>query len=278
MKIKLSLILGVGVAAWMAAVAPAVAADIAAAPVVKAPVQAPGYNWYGFYIGVQGGYGFGRNSVNFTPDAFYLPAFAAGVAPTSAAGNPQGAIGGAMWGSNWQFDRIVLGTEGDFSFSDIKSNQTTAGTFGAIPFTGSISQRMSWFSTSRVRGGFLLGDHILLYAAGGLASGHVESSSSTVAGIGGCLIPGTCPRGSASGTRYGWTAGGGVEYADGPWQFRVEYLHYDLGTQSYTVSDPLLPFNGIQASTRFAGDIVRGGISYRFNWTPLGILFGTDKF
>ena len=42
----------------------------------------------------------------------------------------------------------------------------------------------------------------------------------------------------------------------------------------YVVADPLLPGAGIATSARFAGDIVRGGISYRFNWTPWELIFG----
>ena len=40
------------------------AADLGVAPVeapaYKAPLPAPGYNWTGFYIGVNGGYGWGQ--------------------------------------------------------------------------------------------------------------------------------------------------------------------------------------------------------------------------
>ena len=274
---RLKLILGAGALAWMSATSPGLAADIPAAPVVQAPVKAPGYNWYGFYIGVHGGYGWGRQAVNFAPDPLYLPAYAAGATPFSAAGNPKGFIGGVQWGSNWQFDRVVLGTESDFSYTDIKASQTTTGTFGGQTFSDTATQRLKWFGTTRVRGGFLVADNVLLYATGGLASGTAESSATnTVTSAAGCTIPGNCPFGSASKNLWGWAAGGGVEYGEGPWQFRAEYLHYDLGTLSYNLRDPLAPFNVIATSTRFAGDIVRGGISYRFNWTPLGLIFGTD--
>jgi outer membrane immunogenic protein len=262
----------------MSAVGPALAADIPAAPVVRAPVQAPGYSWYGFYIGIHGGYGWGRNGVNFTPDAFYLGPFAAGVIPFAAANDPKGFIGGIQYGSNWQFGKIVLGTEGDFSYTDIKSSQTIAAAFAGTPFTVNADQRLKWFGTTRVRGGFLVTDNVLLYATGGLASGRVESSSNIIINLpGGCVVPGPCPGGTIAKDKWGWAAGGGIELAEGPWQFRVEYLHYDLGTVNYNLIDPLRPFNVIGASVRTSGDIVRGGISYRFNWTPLGLIFGTDK-
>jgi opacity protein-like surface antigen len=76
---------------------------------------------------------------------------------------------------------------------------------------------------------------------------------------------------------WGWAAGAGVEYASGPWQFRVEYLHYDLGTLNFTMRDALVPLNVINASVQERGDMVRGAITYRFNWTLLGLIMGTDR-
>ena len=273
------IIAGAGALVWMAAVSPSGAADIPAAPVVKAPVAvAPSQSWYGFYIGIHGGYGWGHSAIQYTPDAFYAPLLLAAGAPGSAAGNPKGFLGGITYGSNWQFDRIVIGTDSDFSFTDIKGSQTFSGAVGGVPFTANASQRLSWFGTTRLRGGFLLGDHILLYGTGGLASGHADSTTTNNVPIaGGCLIAGACATGTGGKNMWGWAAGGGVEYAEGPWQFRVEYLHYDLGTLSYTLRDLVVPLNFINASVRVNGDMVRGAITYRFNWTPLGLIFGTDK-
>lgn len=273
-------IAGAGALVWMAAVSPSGAADIPAAPVVKAPVRAPvTQSWYGFYIGVHGGYAWGRNGINYTPDAFYAPLLLAAGVPGSLASNPKGFLGGITYGSNWQFGSIVLGTDSDFSFTDIKGSQTFTGTLGGVPFSTTANQHMSWFSTTRLRAGVVLGDHVLLYGTGGLATARVDSSTSNIVNIaGGCLIAGACPSGSGSKNMWGWAAGGGVEYAEGPWQFRVEYLHYDLGTLTYTLRDLVVPLNVIQASVRETGDMVRGAITYRFNWTPLGILFGTDHF
>src|SRR5436190_11995656 len=85
-------IAGAGALVWMAAASPSGAADIpAAAPIAKAPARvAFEQRWYGFYIGVHGGYGWGRNAIQATPDAFYAPFFVAAGAPTSFAGNPKG--------------------------------------------------------------------------------------------------------------------------------------------------------------------------------------------
>ncbi len=209
---------------------------------------------------------------------FYAPFFLASGAPTTLAGNPQGFIGGITYGSNYQFDRMVLGFDSDFSYTDIKASQAFNGTILGIPFTANASQRLNWFGTSRVRGGVLLSDNILLYATGGLASGRIEASSSNIVPIaGGCLLAGACPSGSISKNLWGWAVGGGVEVASGPWQFRAEYLHYDLGTVSYLARDFVVPLASINNSVKVSGDMVRGAITYRFNWTPLGLIFGTDR-
>jgi outer membrane immunogenic protein len=49
--------------------APASAADLAARPYVKAPppMLAPIYDWTGFYIGANGGWGQSRNCWGFVP-------------------------------------------------------------------------------------------------------------------------------------------------------------------------------------------------------------------
>ena len=41
--------------------------------------------------------------------------------------------------------------------------------------------------------------------------------------------------------------------------------------------DLVAPLNVINASVHERGDMVRGAITYRFNWTFLGLLFGTDR-
>ena len=272
-------IAGAGVL-WMAAVSPSGAADIPAAQPYKAPIAVPmKQSWYGFYIGANAGYAWGNNSVEFGPDAFYGPLLLGAGIPGTLAGQPKGFVGGITYGSNYQFDRLVIGIDSDFDFSNIKASQTFAGTAFAVPFTATASHEIQWFSTTRARAGFLLSDNWLLYGTGGIATAKVEASANNTLNVAGaCLVvAGGCPFGSASKTMWGWAAGAGIEYATGPWQFRLEYLHYDLGTLNFVMRDLVAPVNVINASVRERGDMVRGAITYRFNWTLLGLLFGTDR-
>jgi len=249
-----------GAFACLVLAAPAHAADMA----VKAPMAPPVVqNWYGFYIGVHGGYAWGSDGVDFVGSTGGL--VIGGNLPTSLAGNNGGFIGGVHWGSNYQFDRIVLGFDSDLSYIDRDESATV--TLGGVTTTASHS--LDWFGTTRVRAGYLVTPNALLYVTGGLASGRAEVSVSHVG-------PGFASAVTARDTLWGWSLGGGIEYLSGPWMFRLEYLHYDLGDLDVTYLGA--PGSTVVTATNFSGDIVRAGISYKFNWTPLGILLGRDRF
>jgi outer membrane immunogenic protein len=249
-----------GAFACMLLAGPANAADMARkAPMAPPPVV---QNWYGFYIGAHAGYAWSDDSVDFTGATGLL---AVGVnIPGSLGGSSNGFIGGIHWGSNYQFGNIVVGFDSDFSWLDRDETRTV--TLGGITTTA--SQSLDWFGTTRVRGGFLVTPNTLIYATGGLASGRAEVDITHTAA-------GTFTV-NARDTLWGYAIGGGIEYLAGPWMFRVEYLHYDLGDLDFAYT---IPATGtVTTSANFSGDIVRAGISYKFNWTPIGILLGRDRF
>src|SRR5437016_1658868 len=100
---------------------PTHAADLPYRMPVKAPYAAPVYNWYGFYIGGNIGYGWGSDPITFSGATGTLVGAAA---PPSIADDAKGLIGGLQWGSNYQFGTWVLGIDSDFSWTDIHSSQT----------------------------------------------------------------------------------------------------------------------------------------------------------
>lgn len=252
---------------------PAGAADLAPlAP--QAPIAAPVPSWYGFFIGVQAGYGWGGDPVEFTDaTGIYAPALGATI-PFSLAGDPSGAVVGARWGTNWHTGPWVYGFLSDFSWSDIRSSETLT---LAAPLlatrTNFAEQKLEWFGTSRVRAGYLVTPNLLLYGSGGFASGSMEVSvANTVPGLP-CGIAGACPGATDDTFRYGWAAGVGAEYQWGNWSVSLDYIHYDLGRFNIAYGDGISP-DFIVASTRFSGDMVRGAINYRFDWTFLDLLGG----
>ena len=139
--------------ALMALTGAAAAADLppAPAPYYKAPYAAPYYNWTGFYLGVNGGGGFGRSSWDST-GSFDLT----------------GALAGGTIGYNYQYGRAVIGAEGDIDWSGMKGS-TTAGCAAGCQTSD------SWLSTVRARLGYAA-DRFLPYVTGGAAFGDIQAS------------------------------------------------------------------------------------------------------
>jgi outer membrane immunogenic protein len=226
-------------AAAIALSAPALAADLGARMPVKAPAYVAAYNWTGFYLGVNLGGGWG------TFDETVTSPF--GSVATSE--RMSGVIGGGQVGYNWQTGNLLFGLEADLQGSGEQGSIT--GTGGIITVT--TTDRLRWFGTGRGRVGYAA-DRWLFYVTGGGAWQNTSRDVTvTVAGIGG----GTATA-SDSGTRFGWTLGGGVETALwANWTGGVEYLYIDTGNQTIT--------NAVATtSLRERNNIVRAKLNYRF--------------
>jgi outer membrane immunogenic protein len=159
-------------------------------PYAKAPVYAPGFSWAGFYLGINGGGGWGRSEWTGI-DKF----------------NISGAVIGGTVGYNWQINQFVLGAEGDIDWSGIRGQTNTFCAPGC-------ETRNHWLSTVRGRLGYAF-DRILPYVTAGLAIGDINAT-----------VPGF-PGGSV--TSAGWTVGAGLEYAIiGNVSVKAEYLFVSL--------------------------------------------------
>jgi outer membrane immunogenic protein len=232
-------------AALVAGGVSAQAADLPAkAPYYKAPVVRV-YDWTGFYIGGNLGFGFNRD----------LTIPSAGPLNEQARISPLGLIGGGQIGYNKQIGdfglgNVVLGVETDFQGSGLNGNRT-CGVSNFCPSVGSVqySQQLNWFGTARGRIGLATGS-VLSYFTAGFAYGNVETGFTS-----GAL------QSSSSQTRTGWTIGSGVETAlGGNWTGKIEYLYVDLGTQT---GAPGMPTVATFSST-VREQIVRAGLNYRF--------------
>lgn len=79
---------------------------------------------------------------------------------------------------------------------------------------------------------------------------------------------------SSSHVDVGWTIGGGIEWAwSQNWSFKAEYLYFDLPGQTVTLDyaacqnpGSCLPGNAINYRFDQRGQIVRGGVNYKFDW------------
>ena len=264
------LVLAIGTVAASAADLP----TYTRAPPPVLPMYIPMYSWTGFYVGGNVGYGWGNGDTSFSP----LPTAAGFIdlAPTTLNPNPKGVLGGAQIGYNWQAGSWVWGVEADIQGADINGSaiQSPIIQFDGTPFgAGSAltaSEKIDWFGTVRGRLGYAGAPQVLLYATGGLAYGDVRNTAnSSFLPLGTQQYPA-----NISGTRFGWTAGGGVEWAFlGPWSAKFEGLFYDLGTVSTIANGiPGLPagtcggtgFCQIGYNWKTTGTIARVGINYRF--------------
>ena len=245
------------------------AADMALKARPPAPVAAV-YNWTGFYIGGNIGYGWGQDT---NPSVSFVdPGGAVAFGPYFAAGGnvlpnlrPEGVIGGGQVGYNWQINQFVLGAVADFQAADIGSSATAIVGPPTVLLTSfqTLSQRLDFLGTVRGRAGVAF-NNVLLYGTGGLAYGRVRNSMTFDAPPPAAVFF----TGTSSEWRTGWAAGVGGEYGIGPWSIGLEYLHYDLGRSSVTglSAPPGLAFPGasLTATQRTAGDIVRATFNYRF--------------
>jgi outer membrane immunogenic protein len=245
----------------------AFAADLAPQPAAPiAPAETP-FSWTGFYVGLNAGYHWGSGDFPFAiadTGTGGLSEFSAlGAIPSKGVSNIGGAAVGAQVGYNHQFGQFVLGAEADIDWlSGRKSESSSLGEDNVTLFSTSNSRSMDYFGTARVRLGFAPIDRLLIYETGGLAFGDAKSSFSLAVPI---AQPPLAASASAR-SDIGWTVGGGVEYAmTEHWTVKAEYLYYDLGNKSSTVS-----FNYGNDTTSMTGraknngNLMRLGFNYKF--------------
>jgi opacity protein-like surface antigen len=156
----------------------------------------------------------------------------------------RGGLAGGTIGYNYQLGQWLVGAE---AWSNIRG--TFNRTAGAAAF--SLSSQLNWLDTTRVRVGWVW-DHALFYGTAGAAVGGVTTTASASAAIGGL---GAAARAADTQTRFGWTAGSGVEYAFNNYlSAKVEYMYVNLGTQTQINVD----------SVKFNTNIVRAGVNLHF--------------
>jgi len=211
------------------------AADLSR-PVYKAPAYyapEPVFTWTGFYIGINGGYGWSRFTGTGTFGSDTVTA--------------KGWLGGATAGYNYQMGRFVLGVEGDFDWANVK--------YDTPLFAGTLTLKNNYFITAAARFGYAF-DRTLLYGKVGAAWTRDKWDGND--GAGGTV--------TATSNRTGWMLGAGVEYAI--WQnisakLEYDYLMFSGVTPSFATAGGLAVVGTSSVSLRT--QIVKAGLNYRFN-------------
>ncbi len=226
-------------------------APVSAAADIRLPLKMPRvrspYDWTGFYFGADGGFGWQRLSGTLTmaSGAVLMPYDYSGTGP----------FAGSFVGGNYQFNRFVLGVEGDWQWSNLTGNNqalAALGSTGALPsgpFT--VSTTTKDYGSIRGRLGVAL-DRFLVFGTAGWATGKPSAAFA---------LTGAAPFVTTGGKSNGWTAGGGIEYAITDTILgRIEYRYIDLQASGFAN----IPANIADGGTRAPISDFRAGFAYKF--------------
>src|ERR1700730_1258103 len=221
----------------------AAAADLPTTLPIKAPVRAAFYDWTGFYVGGQVGYGQGDLGPGTNPvpeQAIFFPHSLTGL------------IGGFQAGYNFQLpSRVVLGVEVDALFTSPRDLPK----LDSAPFNSTLE----YAATARGRIGYAFGT-MLPYVTGGLAWGESRVNINGPDGIN--------PASTLSSKflpHVGWTAGLGIEKAvGGNWTAKIEYDFIDLARRTYGLGDAMLADLNVDPRIH----VIKVGLNYKLGDTP----------
>ena len=259
---------------------------LSAGAIMPAAAQSPApvYNWTGWYVGGNAGYGWGNSDVasNFTCSSPILDCAYASVANrTLFSGAGTGTIshnryhGGIQGGFNYQVRDVVMGVEVDYSAINLRRTRTVAAPIptgeGGNNFSLTTGFGSKWIFTARGRLGWTILPTILLYGTGGVAvtdlsvSTAFEDDASSIPGV----TANTVGSSSAIQRKIGWTVGAGAEWVLlGNWTLKAEYLFFDFGSVATAapVINTSLVFDPNVLTTRanLNARIARLGLNFRF--------------
>jgi outer membrane immunogenic protein len=262
------------------------------------PLRAPmpvavGYDWSGFYVGGNVGWGFQSTDFNDPTSAQIAQnGLPIGIGLTNLFGNVpsqnlqnNSLLGGFQAGANYQIARFVIGGEFDMSWGRLNSSMSAGlpSNFALIApgltftDTEAFQQRTNWIATTTARFG-VAQDNWLFYGKIGAA---FEDNTYTLTHFASIAIP-VALNNSFSSTmsdiRVGFTVGAGVEWAFAShWTAKLEYDFMDFGTKAEgmngtnTISGVALPpgFPATAATTASPNlsqqvSEVKFGINYKF--------------
>ena len=234
--------------------APASAADMAARPYTKAPAMiAAVYDWSGFYVGVNGGWGSSRKCWDFVTPA---GTFVAAEGCHDATGGTVGGQVGYRWqASQWVFGLEAQGNWADFNGRNVSipgpafSNDTRVDAF--VLFTGQVGVAFN---------------NALLYVKGGAAVTSDRYRQLLTA-------TGVQVSNNVNDTRWGGVVGVGLEYGFAPnWSAAIEYDHLFMQDKTHTFT--AIGTNAFLGTERIRQDVdlVTVRINYRWGGPVLSLI------
>ena len=165
----------------------------------------------------------------------------------------------------------LSGSNKSFSLTSATPNPVFPGF--PVNQVATVTSRLDYLGTVRGRVGYLFTPSFLAYATGGFAYGGVHDSTNIAQNVIAAPLTPYAGASTFSGTRGGWTIGGGFEWMCAQnWSVKAEYLYVDLGTATNTT--PLVNPDNIGgifssataiSSVHVTDNIVRAGINYHFH-------------
>jgi opacity protein-like surface antigen len=237
---------------------PAVAADM---PLKAETPFIERFSWTSCYLGGHLGGGFAHKDitdpVQLVQDSFLGAGSTVGV--TTVSPSPNGVVIGGQIGCDYQFaSSFVVGVEGAVSGSTMKNSRMVGLPLGN-PDTALVRASTDFLPSLTARIGYAF-DNVLLYANGGaaLAGDRFNVTGSFV---------GAPFAFEGLDNRFGWTVGGGVDWAfSHHWSANIEYDYYQFGHGGILMSDGINGFAGI-VDVKQTVQVVKVGLNFHI-WGP----------
>ncbi len=220
------------------------------------PARAAPYNWTGPYLGAFTGAMRGKEGWNFPQ--------------TTTSANPQiaGLLLGGTVGYNKQYDRWLVGIEGEAAYTNTSGGQSCIDGINNANPAQNCNSNVSIVADLAARFGYVWFDRILLFGKVGgawISDTHFASCNGDANFfLGGCF-PSNNPIGaiqqmSLNDPRFGGLLGAGFELALTPaWSAKLEYDFMDFGSKRFVFSDTT------QVSIKEYYNELKFGLNYHFN-------------
>jgi outer membrane immunogenic protein len=233
---------------------PAAAADLPARTYTKAPpIAAAAYDWSGFYVGANGGWGSSHKCWDFTTPAGTFVA-------AEGCHDATGGVAGGQIGYRWQSSAWVFGLEAQGDWADLRGSNTSLSVPG---FTNRSKINAFGLFTGQV--GYAW-NNALIYLKGGAAvtSDRFDVLTPQIA-----VPPNTLVASSSDQTRWGGAAGVGVELGFAPnWSAAVEYDHLFMQDKqtTFVTAGPLFAPGVLFSNDRIRQDVDLVTVRVNYRW------------
>jgi len=185
-----------------------------------------------------------------------------------------GSLGYNADNDTWTFDQTGLNAGAGFGYGihlnsfvfgpEIELGYLSARGAGAQPSSPGLDtigrSKNDVYAAFRGRVGYDLGRYLVFATGGAILSNHTSEivDSCNIAPCGGTKVSA-----SKTDTVWGYTVGGGVEHLFScGWSVKLEYLYFNLGSQSLSGTTNL--GTAYDWTSKSSGNIIRGGVNYYF--------------